>query len=49
MIEDPHERTRAILWCLADLDPQMPVIEALGHLKAIEHRLDRDPDDIIGT
>lgn len=40
MIEDAHERTRAILWCLADANPGMPLLEALGHLKAIEHRLE---------
>jgi hypothetical protein len=40
MIEDAHDRTRAILWCLADADPGMPLLEALGHLKAIEHRLE---------
>lgn len=41
MIEDKHERTRAILWCLADAHPGMPLLEALGHLKAIEAELDR--------
>lgn len=40
MIEDPHERTRAILWMLADLDPQMPLLEALGQLKAVEATLE---------
>ena len=39
MIEDEHERTRAILWCLADANPDMPLLEALGHLKAIEREL----------
>ena len=39
MIEDAHERTRAILWCLADANPGMPLLEALGHLKAIEREL----------
>ena len=36
---DAHERTRAILWCLADLDPGMPLIEALGYLRAVEHEV----------
>lgn len=40
MIEDPHERTRAILWLLADARPDMTVLAALGHLKAIEAQLD---------
>lgn len=39
MIEDAHDRTRAILWCLADANPGMPLVEALGHLKAVEARL----------
>ncbi len=37
---DAHERTRAILWCLADARPEMPLVEALGMLKAIEHRVE---------
>lgn len=41
MIEDKHERTRAILWCLADAHPGMPLLEALGYLKAVEADLDR--------
>jgi hypothetical protein len=41
VIEDPHERTRAILWMLADADPGMPLVRALGHLKAVELELDR--------
>lgn len=40
MIEDPHERTRAILWMLADLNPSMPLLEALGQLKAVEATLE---------
>jgi hypothetical protein len=39
VIEDPHERTRAILWLLCDIDPGMPLAEALGHLKAVEGEL----------
>ncbi len=42
MIDDPYERTRAILWMLADLDPEMPLLSALGHMKAIEGRLDTE-------
>lgn len=45
MIEDSHERARAILWMLADLDPGMPILSALGHLKAIESRLDTQVRD----
>jgi hypothetical protein len=41
VIEDAHQRTRAILWCLADLDPGMPLLEALGYLKAVEAELDK--------
>jgi len=40
VIEDPHERTRAVLWLLSDLDPDMPVIQALGYLKAVEAQLE---------
>lgn len=36
----PDARTRAILWCLHDLDPQMPLVLALGYLKVVEQRLD---------
>lgn len=43
MIEDAHERTRAILWMLADIDPEMPIIQALGYLKAIEAELEHHP------
>lgn len=42
MIEDAHERTRAILWLLADLEPGMPLLEALGYLKAVEQRLESE-------
>lgn len=38
---DGHERTRAILWCLLDIDPSMPLAQALGYLKAVEDALDR--------
>jgi hypothetical protein len=41
VIEDAHERTRAILWCLADWDPGMSLLSALGHLKAVEAQLDQ--------
>jgi len=41
MIDDPNQRTRAILWCIADTDPNLPVIEALGVLKAVEAELRR--------
>lgn len=36
MIQDPHARARAVLWCLQDVDPQMPLALALGYLKAVE-------------
>lgn len=39
MIEDDAERTRAILWMLADASPGMTLVAALGHLKAIELRI----------
>ena len=39
-IEDPHERTRAVLWMLCDIDPQLPLVEALGYLKALESYLE---------
>lgn len=45
MIENLYDRTRAILWCLADLNPDMPLIEALGYLKAVESHLDTQVRD----
>jgi len=39
VIPEGEERTRAILWLLADLNPGMPVIEALGYLRAVEAQL----------
>ena len=41
MIEDKNERTRAILWMLQDVDPSMPIGQALGYLKAVEAELTR--------
>lgn len=34
------DRDRAILWCLSDLDPGMPLVEALGYLHVISERLE---------
>lgn len=41
MIEDKNKRTRAILWMLQDVDPSMPISQALGYLKAVEAELAR--------
>lgn len=41
MIEDKDKRTRAILWMLQDVDPSMPLGQALGYLKAVEAELAR--------
>ena len=41
MIEDKDKRTRAILWMLQDVDPSMPLGQALGYLQAVEAELAR--------
>lgn len=46
MIRDKADRTRAILWCIADAKPDMPVREALGYLKACEAELDKKAADM---